>query len=346
MHFFIGVLLVVAGGALEGLFSLPVTRTPNWRWENIWGLGSLAALLLVPWPVALATVPNLCEVYRSTPPHILVLTLLLGFGWGLGGIFWGKAIAAVGMALGISLLMGLLNVFGSPVLLAFTKGPAKLLEPGGLVLLAAVTIMVCGVAVCALAGAWKNKELRAEVSSGTKDAASAPFLIGLGFCVVSAVLSAMVNFGFVYGEPIKQAALQMHAMPAAAPNAIWALVFTGNYLVNTIYAFCVMSKNGTTRRITSQGSMGYWLWALFMGIAWPLGIILYGIGADRMGSYGAFVAFPMMLVTAILFGNLAGALTGEWRGTSQRTKTAMVAGVLVLTAAFAVFGIASRLLSQ
>ena len=48
----------------------------------------------------------------------------------MGGIFWGKAIAVMGMALGISLLMGLLNVFGSPVLLAFTHGPGKLLEPG------------------------------------------------------------------------------------------------------------------------------------------------------------------------------------------------------------------------
>ena len=65
-------------------------------------------------------------------PGVLGLTFLFGLGWGLGGIFWGKGIAALGMALGISLLMGLLNVFGSPVLLAFTQGPAKLLEPGDL----------------------------------------------------------------------------------------------------------------------------------------------------------------------------------------------------------------------
>ena len=79
-----------------------------------------------------------------------------------------------------------------------------------------------------------------------------------------------------------------------------------------------------------------------MGIAWPLGIILYGMGADRMGTYGAFVAFPMMLVMAILFGNLAGALTGEWRGTSTKTRMTMIVGVLVLTAAFVLLGLASR----
>ena len=46
----------------------------------------------------------------------------------------------------------------------------------------------------------------------------------------------MLNFGFVYGTPIKQAAVAEHASQAAAPNAIWALVFTANYLVNAIYA--------------------------------------------------------------------------------------------------------------
>ena len=66
-----------------------------------------------------------------------------------------------------------------------------------------------------------------------------------------------------------------------------------------MYAFDLMFKNRTAGLIVSQGSLGYWLWALFMGVAWPLGIVLYGIGADKMGDYGAFVAFPMMLVMAI-----------------------------------------------
>ena len=82
-----------------------------------------------------------------------------------------------------------------------------------------------------------------------------------------------------------------------------------------------------------------------MGVAWPLGIVLYGIGADRMGQFGAFVAFPMMLVMAILFGNLAGAITGEWRGTSTRRRLIMLLGVAVLVAAFAIFGAASRMMA-
>lgn len=344
MDLAIGILLVIIGGALEGLFSLPITRTPRWKWENIWGLGSLIALVLVPWPVALLTVPSLMDVFRAVPCDILLITLLFGFGWGLGGIFWGKAIAVVGLALGVSLLMGLITIFGSPVPLAI-KEPGKLIEPGGLMLLGALAVMVVGVVVCSLAGQRKNRELDSEQAPATASKPSTMFTVGLLFCVISGVLSAMVNFGLVFGEPIAEAARQVGASDAAAPNAIWALVFTINYLVNAGYAFFLMFRNKTFGLIFSQGSPVYWLWALFMGIAWPLGIVLFGIGAGKMGPYGPFVAFPMMLLAAILFGNLAGALTGEWRGTSARTRTTMFVGVLILFAAFAVFSGAGMLLS-
>jgi L-rhamnose-H+ transport protein len=221
-----------------------------------------------------------------------------------------------------------------------------LLAPGGLALLGAVAVMIFGVAVCAVAGAARQRDQSAGMAGIGAAKPATPFAVGLTFCLVSAVLSAMLNFAFVYGEPVKQAALKANVSPAAAPNAIWALVFTANYLVNAVYAFALMWKNKTAGRIVSEGSLGYWLWALFMGVAWPLGVVLYGIGADRMGTYGPFVGFPMMLVMAILFGNLAGALTGEWRGTSARTKRAMLLGVMVLVAAFALFGVAQKWLPQ
>ena len=60
--FILGIILVIVAGALEGLFSQGVTRTPNWKWENIWGMGSLVALILVPWPVVYFTIPDFTEV--------------------------------------------------------------------------------------------------------------------------------------------------------------------------------------------------------------------------------------------------------------------------------------------
>ena len=355
----VGMLLVVVAGAMEGLFSLGVTRTPNWKWENIWSMGSLIALLLIPWPVALLTVPHLMEAYSQVSPGLLALVFLFGVGWGVGGIFWGKGIAAVGVALGVSLLMGLITVTGSlgPMLV---REPEKLTTRGGEVLIGAMALMTLGVVIISLAGRQKERELSGHGAAGNGRTASdiaaesgavavavaAPpatsFATGLLFCVISGVLSASVNFGLIYGAPIAKSAGDLGASKDASANAIWALVFTGNYLVNFLYALVVMFQNRTTGKLR-EGGPSHWFWALFLGVSWPLGIVVYGVAAGKLGAYGAYVGFPMMLLCAILFGNLAGAITGEWRGTSARPRATMLLGVATLVLAFVVFGWANKL---
>jgi len=343
----LGLALVVLAGALEGLFSLGVTRTPKWKWENSWGLGSFIALVVVPWPLALLTVPNLAAVYGEIPTSRLLLTFLFGVGWGLGGIFWGKAIAAVGMALGVSLLMGLINVFGSLVPLALFQRD-KVATAGGLTLIGAVAVMVVGILFIARAGKIKERDLTTDssTSDASRPAKSAtPFSVGLLFCVLSGALSALVNFGFIFGADIAATAEKAGASVWAKGFAIWALVFTGNYLVNFLYAAGLMVRNKSFAQI-AQGDGRHWFWVAFMGIAWPAGIAIYGVAAYLLGDYGAYVGFPMMLVCSILFGNLAGALTGEWRGTSRQAKTNMALGVATLILALAVMGLSNHLLAK
>lgn len=339
----LGILAVALGGALEGLFSIPLTKTPRWSFEQIWGAGSLIALVVVPWPLALATVPNLGAIYGSVPTGVLVTVFLSGIGWGLGGIFWGRAISALGMALGISLLMGLINVFGSVVPLAIFE-PAKLATRGGLTLVAAVAVLIIGVVVIAVAGKIREAELAAGEGRAT-GATRVPFLVGLGFCVLSGALSALVNFGFIFGQPLATATGASGALGFAVNFPVWALVFTGNYLVNLIYALTLMVRHGTLRTIVAQGSPRYWAAAAFMGLAWPGGIIIYGIGASAMGPFGAYAGFPMMILASILAGNIAGLLGGEWSGTRRRSRTTMAAGIGVMFAAFALLGYANRLLT-
>jgi len=342
----LGLLLVFLAGALEGLFSLGVTRTPKWKWENSWGLGSLIALVVVPWPLALLTVPDLGAVYHSIPASKLLLTFLFGVGWGLGGIFWGKAIAAVGMALGVSLLMGLINVFGSLVPLALFQRD-KVATSGGLTLIGAVALMVLGIVFIARAGKIKEQDLAKGTPAGSARATSTlstPFSIGLIYCLVSGALSALVNFSFISGADIAATAEKAGASMWAKGFAIWALVFTGNYLVNFLYAAWLMVRNKSFAQL-AQGDARHWGWVIFMGLAWPGGIAVYGIAAYQLGEYGAYVGFPMMLVCSILFGNLAGTLTGEWRGTSAKARGAMTLGVFILIVALGVMGMSNHLLA-
>jgi L-rhamnose-H+ transport protein len=342
----LGLFLMVIAGALEGTFSLGVTQTPKWKWENSWALGSLIALIVIPWPLALLSVPHLGEVYAGIPMSRLMLTFFFGVCWGVGGIFWGKGIAAFGMALGVSLLMGLINVFGSILPLAIFQRE-KVATPGGLTLIGAVAIMLVGIVIIARAGKAKERDLAAAPAaterSVSDNATKTPFALGLLFCVISGALSAMVNFGFITGADIAAAAEKAGAGLWAKGFAIWALVFTGSYLVNSLYGIWLMVRNRTFGQI-AQGDRRHWFWAVYMGISWPGGVAVYGIAAYLLGDFGAYVGFPMFLVCSIIFGNIAGALGGEWRGTSIRARGTMAVGVAVLLAALAVMGFSNHLL--
>jgi L-rhamnose-H+ transport protein len=340
---FLGLMLIALAGALEGLFSLGLTRTPRWRWEISWGLGSLIALVAVPWPIALATVPGLGAAYHGVPGARLWAVFLFGVGWGLGGIFWGKAIAALGMALGVSLLMALINVFGSLAPFALFQR-AKMATSGGMCLFAAIAVMIVGIACMANAGRRKERDIAAGDAAKPPEQRR-PFSTGLIFCLLSGVLSAMVNFSFIFGGDVAAAAGRNGAPSWARGFAIWALTFSGCYLVNFLYALALAMRNRSIGDI-ARGDRRHWFWVVFMGIAWPGGIAVYGMGAYMLGDYGAYVGFPMMLVCSILFANLAGAVTGEWKGVSGGAVRWMALGVAFSAVALGLMGWSNRLLAR
>lgn len=344
MSFVVGMVVLALGGVFEGLFSLPVKESKVWKFENIWGIGSLFALLILPWPLVYVTVPDVGELYSSMPGEVLLWVAGFGVAWGVGGIFWGRAIDVLGMALGVSLLMSLINVFGSLGPLAIFE-PSKLSTVGGYALIAALCVMIIGVVLISIAGRKKEKEQ--DILAGTPHAGTkkVSFKRGLLFCVLSAILSAGVNFAFIYGAPIADRAADMGVAVYASSFAVWSIVFSANYLVNTIYGFWLMTRNRTWGLLFRAEGSRHWLGAIFMAITWPGGIILYGIGATAMGNYGAYAGFPMMLLSSIVAGNVAGVWRGEWKGTSVRPRRLMFAGIVVLAISFVFLAYSNHLLN-
>lgn len=337
---FVGLLLIILGGVMEGMFSLPLKYTSKWQWENIWCAGSFIALLLVPWPLALYTIPNLGAVYSHSSHGAIWLALLFGAGWGLGGVFFGLGVAAVGFSLGLSLIMGLIAAGGSLIPLLM-QHPEELVALPGLVLTGGILLMFVGLATIARAGSSK-----AATEPGANDSAKPrpSFRLGLFYCVAAGLLSALVNFGFIFGAPITQIAQHDGATAAAAPNAVWALVFTSSYIVNILYCAYLFRRNRSFTAFFASGTGKYWLWAFYMGLVWAGGIVVYGMGATRVGKFGAFWGFPTMLITSVLIGNVLGLLTGEWRGAPSRSKALMVGGVSVLVVAVIVLAYSNQLM--
>jgi L-rhamnose-H+ transport protein len=348
MEFIIGIILIVTGGLLEGVFPLGLKMTPSWKWEHTWGLGSLFALLIMSWPIAFLTIPGLLEVYSKVPFNSLIVAALFGLGWGIGGIFYGLAVDTVGIALGVSLLMGITSIFGS-------AGPSLILEPeiftetSGLALIIGLIVMITGVIVCAFSGKRKEADLIKKVNSSPTSTISTKqktFLLGLIFCILGGFLSPLVNYAFIFGDDIRNAAKSSGATSASSVYAIWAVVFTTNYLVNFMYSIFLIIKNRNFEQFVKQSTVTNWLWALFLGITWPLGIVLYGMGADKLGRFGAYAGFPMMLTCSLLGSNITGVLIGEWKGVGRSTKLIMKIGVLILILAAILFGYANSIMTK
>jgi L-rhamnose-H+ transport protein len=270
MHnsFGLGLLLIVVGGFMEGSFSLPLKYTPKWEWENTWGACSLAALVLIPWPLALLTVPHLMEVYRHSSVQALLGAVGFGVGWGVGGIFFGLGLAALGLSLGLSLIIGLIAIGGSIIPLTM-QHPEQLSRPPGLVLMAGIAIMILGIAVCARAGQLKEKAAAtADSQAGAGSSGKVRYGLGLFFCVASGLLSALVNFALIFGAGIADNAARQGVDPSAANNAVWALVFTANYVVNVGYCAYLAKRKKTLNKFLSSGTAVYWPAAIVMGLLW------------------------------------------------------------------------------
>jgi L-rhamnose-H+ transport protein len=329
-----GLLLIVLGGMMEGLFALPMKFTPKWSWENIWGAGSLIALVLVPWPLALLTVPHLGAVYSAVPFHTLLLAFIFGAGWGFGGLFFGLGVSAVGLALGTSLIMGLIAIGGSVVPMIMLHRD-QLSSRAGEVLLIGVATMVVGLVVCARAGSLKAGNMQAE-----KAKSLAGYGLGLTYCIAAGLLSAFVNFALIFGAPIAKPAMARGLDLATANNAVWALVFTSGYVVNTGYCVFKSFRERTFSKFFAQPTRGYWGWAGIMGLLWAGGIVVYGRGASLEGALGPVFGFPIMLIISILTGNAAGAVSGEWRNSPSAARATMALGVGVMVLAILTLGYA------
>jgi L-rhamnose-H+ transport protein len=326
-------LVVVAGGLIHGSFALPMKRLKLWKWENIWLVYSVAGLILAPALLAFFSVPALASVYANTTAGNLALVALFGFGWGLGSTLFGLGIAQLGLALGFAIILGITSSVGS-LLPLLISNPAELATRRGATLLLGLAIAIAGIVACSIAGAQREKDQKGTAAA----AGGKSFLSGLLICLASGILSPMLNFGFVYGKPLQDAATALGARPDLASTVIWAPALAGGFLPNAGYAVYLLFRNATWRVYRESGAPGsYWPLAAAMGLMWFGGIAVYGVGAAAMGSpMGAVVGWPVFMSMVIVTANLWGALTGEWQGAGRKAKTLSWLGVAILIVAIVV----------
>src|SRR4029077_13230363 len=146
-----GLAVVVLAGILQGSFAAPMKRMSAWHWENSWLLFALSGLIIFPWIIAFATVPNLLEVYSGSSTSTLIKVVSFGLLWGAGATLFGLGISRVGLALGFALILGITASFGSLLPIALLN-PAQLAQKRGIALIAGTAVMTVGLILLSIAG--------------------------------------------------------------------------------------------------------------------------------------------------------------------------------------------------
>ena len=307
-------------------------RMPAWRWENSWLLFALSGLLVLPWIINFATVPNVAGVYAGASPFNLIKVFLFGLLWGVGATLFGLAISRVGMALGFALILGITSSFGSLIPMAILHSE-QLLAKRGLALIAGSAVMMLGLVFLAFAGRTREHDL------GKDNGVRSGFASGLVLCIFSGILSSMMNFSFVFGDELRLRAIQSGARNAMAANPIWALTVTGGFVANFLYCVYLLNKNRTWSVFREGNPSTCWLLGILMGLLWFGGMVLYGMGAASLGALGGIVGWPIFMTIDIIAALFWGAVSGEWQGASHRALVYNWAGVAVLLVAIAIISV-------
>lgn len=323
--------IVTLAGILNGSFAAPMKRMPAWQWENTWLLFAFSGLLIFPWIVNFATIPNLGHVYSSASTSTLGKVILFGLLWGTGATLFGLGINRVGMALGFALILGITASFGSLLPLAILHSE-QLLTKRGVALIAGTLVMVVGLYLLARAGRTRERDIGAASNSQR-------FTTGLLICVFSGIFSSMLNFSFIFGDELRTRALHAGASAAMAANPIWALTVTGGFVVNFLYCIYLLNKNNTWNVFRNGNPATYWPLGLMTGASWFGGVVFYGMGAAALGSLGGIIGWPIFMTLDVLAGLSWGALSGEWQGASRRAILFCWAGVAVLLIAIGVISV-------
>ncbi|TKG93886.1 rhamnose/proton symporter RhaT [Puteibacter caeruleilacunae] len=317
-----GLIYILMAGSLSGTFAIPFKFNVKWKWENNWAIWSLFALLILPWVAAITTVPHLSTILHESI-HVVGMVALFGLIWGVGAILFGKGIHYLGVSLSMPIMLGLINSVGTIMPMLY-KDPSSLVSPEGIQLLIATSIIIVGIIIISIAGSQKDRQ--------TQDASkkkSNHFVKGLVICILAGIFGPMINFAFVFGEPMQLSAIQQGATSVYASNVIWCVTLTCGFLINFGYCVYILRKN-KSHVLYKNVDWKYWLFASLTGIIWYGSIMFYGMGGNMLGSMGASIGWAVMQSLAIITSNLSGIIAGEWKGSSKQSIVIMSTGMLFL----------------
>ena len=334
MDIILGLIIIAIGAFCQSSCYVPINRIKDWSWESYWIVQGVFAWLLLPLLGALLAVPaghSLAELFSSDNAFNILMTVVFGMLWGVGGLTFGLSMRYLGVALGQSIALGTCAGLGTvmgPVLLNLFFPEQDALSSLTFSVIAGVLVTLLGIAIIGVAGSMKS----ASLSEEEKRAAVKDFNFpkGLAIALLAGFMSGCFNVGLAFGADINFGELTPD-MYKTLPATL--LVTVGGFLTNAVYCFWQNSRNNTWGDY-SKGSV--WgnnaLFCLLAGGLWYSQFFGLSLGKGFLTESPTLMtlSFCILMALNVVFSNVWGIILKEWQGCSRKTITVLVVGIAVL----------------
>ena len=334
MDIILGLIIIAIGAFCQSSCYVPINRIKDWSWESYWIVQGVFAWLLLPLLGALLAVPaghSLAELFSSDNSFNILMTVVFGMLWGVGGLTFGLSMRYLGVALGQSIALGTCAGLGTvmgPVLLNLFFPEQDALSSLTFSVIAGVLVTLLGIAIIGVAGSMKS----ASLSEEEKRAAVKDFNVptGLAIALLAGFMSGCFNVGLAFGADINFGELTPD-MYKTLPATL--LVTVGGFLTNAVYCFWQNSRNNTWGDY-SKGSV--WgnnaLFCLLAGGLWYSQFFGLSLGKGFLTESPTLMtlSFCILMALNVVFSNVWGIILKEWQGCSRKTITVLVVGIAVL----------------
>lgn len=320
MEIIIGLLIIAIGSFCQSSSYVPIKKVRDWSWESFWLVQGVFAWLVFPLLGAMLAVPSghtLMEAYSANPTDAL-LAILFGVLWGIGGLTFGLSMRYLGVALGQSISLGTCAGLGTILTPLFLGKPGDLTMP----VIVGVVVTLLGIAIIGIAG-----NMRAKTAGETvKD-----FNFGKGITValIAGVMSACFSIGLGFGSSLcfENTPEIYRTLPATF------LVTLGGFFTNAVYC---LWQNGRNKTFSDYGKTSLYLnnilFCALAGLLWYSQFFGLALGKGFLVSSATLLTFSWCILMSlnVTFSNVWGIILKEWQGTTPKTKTVLVVGLIVL----------------
>ena len=382
---FLGVVLHWLGGLASGSFYVPYRGVRKWSWETYWLVGGFFSWIIAPWCLAALLTHDVLGVIRAQSASTLWWTYFFGAMWGVGGLTFGLTMRYLGMSLGMGVALGYCAAFGTllpPIFKVFVpKIPVAetivqiaATRPDQITLLG-VGVCLIGIAIAALAGLAKEREMPEEKKKQV--IAEFNFTRGILVATFSGVMSACFSFALTAGAPIGDASA------AAGTPVLWTglpklvVVLLGGFTTNFVWCVLLNIRNRTGYQYLAsrvrpehaglQASGGEhapsgatsavgatdltvprlrnYAFSALAGLTWYFQFFFYTMGETQMGRFG-FASWTLHMASIIIFSTMWGWIFHEWKGASRKAHRLIGSGIAALILSTIIIGLGTWLKGQ